>query len=347
MTRHNPRTTASPLASRRSPESVAHGQVFHRESGGWYDRFANTNKRTWGGEVISFSKKAAFAAVASGLILGLLAGCTSGNSKPRPLAVSPASGTAATASTAPVTAAPTAAASRATALPARSPVATGNRLSCFAGLTSYNFKGRFALNLTPGATPAQIGSLANLLADAAFDGAFQAPNSSSLNVHFGGAANSQDLETIRVGDKFFQRAAGGAWQENAGAGPILGTLSQLDPQRLCDQTIAQINVSNIKPVADIINGVKTEHYTFGPADLAGTPGLFGQGGQRRQGNTNAQNTPPDMLLDVWTSNDGGYPVRIVLTSSFGDGGGSGTSTLAVSMDIGDFNGSDISIKAPQ
>lgn len=347
MTRHNPRTTASPAASRRSPESVAQAQIFHRESGGCYDRCTNTSKRTWGGEVISLSKKAAFAAVASGLILGLLAGCTSGNSKPRPLVVSPVPGTSAAASIAPKTPAPTAAASRATALPLRSPVAAGSRLSCFAGLTSYNFKGRFALNLTPGTTPAQIGSLANLLADAAFDGAFQAPNSSSLNVHFGGAAGIQDLETIHIGDKFYQRAAGGAWQENAGAGPILGTLSQLDPQRLCDQTIAQINVSNIKPVADTIDGVKTEHYTFGPTDLAGSPGLFGQGGERNRGNASPQNTPPDMHLDVWTSNDSGYPVRITLTSSFGEGSGSGTSTLAVSMDIGDFNGSDISIKAPQ
>jgi len=110
------------------------------------------------------------------------------------------------------------------------------------------------------------------------------------NVHFGGAAGSQDLETIRIGDMFYQRAAGGAWQENAGAGPILGTLSQLDPQRLCDQTIAQINVSNIKPVADTIDGVKTEHYSFGPADLAGSPGLFGQGGERNRGNASPQNT---------------------------------------------------------
>lgn len=174
----------------------------------------------------------------------------------------------------------------------------------------------------------------------AFDGAFQAPDASALNVHFGGSGGSQDLQTIRIGGKFYQRAAGGGWQESTGAGPIISTLSQIDPQRLCDQSLAQVDTSKVKPVEDTINGVKTLHYVFGPAELAGSPGIFGRGRGDQQG------AAPDTHLDVWTVAASGYPMRIVLNSSFSESGGASPSTLSVSMDIGDFNGSDISIRAP-
>ncbi len=209
-------------------------------------------------------------------------------------------------------------------------------------MNAYRFNGRFALTLAPGES-SQVGALRNLLSDVAFTGAFQSPDSSMMNVKFPGDAGTQDLETARVGEKFYQRTGQGAWQQSTGAGPIIGAISRVDPLTLCNESIAQVDTSGVTPVAETVNGVPAMHYTFGPADLAGSPGFFG-GDRGGSGSQAGGAAPQDTHLEVWIATQGGYPVRIMLASGFGDTGA--TSSLKVVLDINDVNGSDISIKAP-
>ncbi len=289
-------------------------------------------------------RKQSLAMAVAVLLICLVAGCSNSGSKNKKANSSSSLPTpeVAQASAAPITAAATSAAPGATPGAGRgtngTPAAAG-RLACLDNLRTYRYNGQLALTLAAGATSSQIGALANLLNDVSFDGAYQAPDASTLNVKFPGADGSQDLQTIKSGGMFYQKTGSGGWQLSTGTGPIVGTLSQLDPQTLCDQTIAQIDASSITPAKETVNGVAALHYSFGPADLARSPGLFGGAG--RDGN---QGGPGDTQLDVWTSVKDGYPVRIALKSSFGETGGS--STLDVMIDISDINGSDVSIKAP-
>jgi hypothetical protein len=228
------------------------------------------------------------------------------------------------------------------------------RVDCFSSVKGYRFDGRFALNLGAGNTRSQIGALSNLLQDVRFDGAYKAPNASSLDVHFAQGDSSQDLQTIKLGDRTFQRTGQGGWQDTPGSGPILTTINQIDPRSLCNQTLAKVDLSSLTPARETLSGVAALHYTLGPDQLARTPGLFGEGdrGNRataQAGESGALASPssgeaPDATLDVWLAEKGSYPLRIALKSSFGESGGS--STLDVSMNLSDFNGADIVIKAP-
>jgi len=85
------------------------------------------------------------------------------------------------------------------------------RLPCLDGLKAYTFAGQFAFDPGGAAGRQQIGSLANLLKDVRFDGAFAAPDATRLHVTFPSGAN-QALETIQVGGKKYQRVGDGAWE---------------------------------------------------------------------------------------------------------------------------------------
>jgi hypothetical protein len=216
-------------------------------------------------------------------------------------------------------------------------------LACFAGVKSYRFNGHLALDLGSSSTRSQLGTLSNLLQDVNFDGAYHSPDASNLNVHFPQSAAAQDLQTIKIGGKTYQKTGSGSWQDTPGSGPILSALNEIDPRTLCDQTLAKIDTSGVTPVDETVNGVAAKHYTFGPAELARSGGLFG-GERDATATPRASTTPPDAHLDVWTSAKDGRPIRIALKSAFGEAGG--TTTLDVTMDVTDLNGADVSIKAP-
>jgi hypothetical protein len=219
--------------------------------------------------------------------------------------------------------------------PAVAPVA--GALPCLTGLQSYRYSGNFSLTSPSGEARSQLGSLANLLKDVRFDGAAVGANASSLHVTFPGGA-SQDLQTIQFNGKHYQRAGDGKWEIATGGGQLLGALSTLDPQTLCSQTLATVNVSSLKPTEESLHGTPVDHYTLGPGDLANSTGLLGQ----------RQRDPADQAsathLDVWTSRRDKYPMRIVVDSNFGAAGSQ--STLHIDIDVTDANGKDISIKAP-
>lgn len=219
---------------------------------------------------------------------------------------------------------------------AASPAAIAGRLPCLDGLKTYKFGGQFAFDPGGAAARQQIGSLANLLKDVRFDGAFAAPDATRLHVSFPGGA-SQDLETVQVQGKKYQRVGDGTWESATadGGGPLLTALAALDPRTLCAQTLATVDTSHATPVSETLNSVAVQHYRFGTADLAGSSGLFGQGRGNDRGQT-------EIALDVWTAARGGYPVRIAVKSSDAQQGG----TFAITLDISDVNGKDIAIKAP-
>jgi hypothetical protein len=225
-----------------------------------------------------------------------------------------------------------------------SAAASGAHLACFSGVTSYRFNGHLALDLGSSSTQSQLGALSTLLQDVTFDGAYHSPDAASLNVHFPQSAGAQDLQTIKIGGKTYQKTGDGNWQDTPGSGPILSALNQIDPRTLCNQTLARIDTSEVTPASETVNGVAAKHYTFGSAALARSGGLFGREGRDATATPEAGATPPDTHLEVWTSAKDGRPIRIALKSAFGEGGG--TASLDVTMDVTDLNGSDVSIKAP-
>ncbi|HEY7294944.1 MAG TPA: hypothetical protein VH916_07865 [Dehalococcoidia bacterium] len=220
--------------------------------------------------------------------------------------------------------------------PGGTPAPAGS-LPCLGGLRAYRFSGELKFNAGQGQTRNQIGSLANLLQDVRFDGAHRAPLSTQLHVTFP-QGSSQAVETIRIGGTQYQRVGNGAWETaNSSAGPFVAALSSLDPETLCQQTLATVSTAGKTPTSETVDGVATQHYTFPPGELAHTPGLFGQ---RREGG-NAQQA--STTLDVWTAADNRYPLRIAVQSSDAADG----TSFQLTLDVRDPNGADIAIRAPR
>lgn len=213
--------------------------------------------------------------------------------------------------------------------------ATSAHLACLDGLRSYRFGGTMSLRTGPGSTSQQLGSLVNLLQDVRFSGLAVAPSASTLDLTFGGANGGQSLQTLRNRDQLYVKGQDGKYQPSTGSGPILSALGQLDPQTLCNQTIAMLSTAGMAPVRESISGVATNRYSFTAAQLAQSPGAFGR--RESDGGSGAA------TLDVWETVRDQHPARIHLVSGFGgtDGG-----TLDVTIDIKDANGADIAIKAP-
>lgn len=213
--------------------------------------------------------------------------------------------------------------------------APGGTLPCLDGLSAYRFSGELKFDAGQGQARSTIGSLANLLQDVRFDGAHRAPAATQFHVSFPQGA-SQDVETVRIGNTQYQRVGTGAWETaNGSAGPFVSALSSLDPQMLCQQTLATVRTSGKTPAQETIGGVAAQHYHFGPGELARTPGLFGQG---REGGGQASTA-----LDVWTAGGNRYPARIAVQSSDPADG----SSFQVTLDVRDPNGADIAVKAPR
>jgi hypothetical protein len=222
-----------------------------------------------------------------------------------------------------------------TGQPGGTPAPAGT-LPCLSGLRAYRFSGEFAFDAGQGAARSELGSLANLLRDVKFDGAFHAPDATRLHVSFPQGA-SEDVETIRIGNRQYQRVGNGAWETASGnAGPFVAALGALDPQALCRQTLATVSAAGKTPVNETVDGVPAQHYSFQPGELAGTPGLFGQ---TREG-AGAQSAT---TLDVWTAGGNRYPVRLAVKSSDAAGG----TALQITLDVRDPNGADIAIRAPR
>ncbi len=220
--------------------------------------------------------------------------------------------------------------------PGGTPAPAGS-LPCLGGLRAYRFSGELKFDAGQGQTRSELGSLANLLRDVRFDGAHRAPASTQLHVSFPQGA-SQDVETLRIGNTQYQRVGAGAWETaNNNAGPFVAALSSLDPQTLCQQTLATVSTTGKSPVAETVDGVQAEHYRFPPGELARTPGLFGQG---REGGNGQQSST---ALDVWTAGGNRYPLRISVQSSDAADG----TAFQLTLDVRDPNGSDIAIKAPR
>ncbi|HZU77254.1 MAG TPA: hypothetical protein VFA70_10855, partial [Dehalococcoidia bacterium] len=218
-------------------------------------------------------------------------------------------------------------------------------INCFGGARGYRFNGTLALS--GGSPSAQLGSLANLLSNVQFEGAYLAPNASSISIAFPGTNGSQDLELRRVNAQLYQRAAGGPWQTSTGQGPIVSTISRLDPQTLCQDSLAGIKLSGRPSTVESVGSVTTRHYTLGPADLAGSPGLLGRDEAPvtpAPGRASATPRPaPNETLDVWVDPRSGYPVQMKLVAKPAEAGGG---TLTLGIDVTDVNGPDIAIASP-
>ena len=212
-------------------------------------------------------------------------------------------------------------------------VVAPSRINCFDGVTGYRFSGH--LSLQGGSSSSSIGSLANLLSSVDFQGAFHAPDDSTVALTFPGANGSQDLELRRVGGQLYQRAAGGAWQKSTGQGPIVSTVARLDPLVLCQSSLANANLSAAHPHPATVAGKPALHYTLSGSQLAATAGPLGARGT---------STPEaNATVDVWLDPATAYPVQMQLATR---PGGAGEGTLNVMIDVTDVNGTDTAIAVP-
>jgi len=206
-------------------------------------------------------------------------------------------------------------------------VVTTAPADAFAKLQSYRVIMHFVLEDTATETP---GTLSLDL-----EGSYVAPDRSQIRV----SAHQGDLqleeESIAIGGQTWVKT-GGTWVE----GEAEFQLSDFSPASLLGE-LGPEQLRLLKPSKETINGVDTLRYNVGRADIETLRAL----GSLLDQDGGLENLPEEFNVGLWLAEDGGWPVRITMTTRGATNSGEEVN-LDFSMDITDVNNPGIQIEAP-
>jgi len=162
----------------------------------------------------------------------------------------------------------------------------------------------------------------------------------AATINFGGGG-TPPLQLVEIGDQTYNRFGNGAWQQGQ---PLaqLASITQFDPESICESTLTRLDASGQQPAHETVNGVKGLRYHFSGPQL--TRGVFGsEDSQRPRATATAAPTPPagDLDLTLWTAEKGNYPLRMRLN------GNTEGASFGLQFDITDVNRGNIQIVRPR
>ncbi len=203
--------------------------------------------------------------------------------------------------------------------------------AAFADLKSYRYLMRFDIEGTSTGQEAFEGTFAF---DLNVEGAFVAPDREQVKVTGSMFGLELEEETIRIGDRTWVHTDGG-WVE----GEAEFTTEDFSPASFAEAFNAE-DLRILKPSKETINGIRSLRYKISKANIekiAGFAGLFGEG-------AGLEDLPENFDIDLWLAEDGGWPVRLVMSASGDFDGVEGS--LDLSMDVTDVNDESIEIEPP-
>jgi len=171
-------------------------------------------------------------------------------------------------------------------------------------------------------------ALLGLLGDIKAEGAFVGPDSVQTKMTVAG----QQIETIQIGDRAWIKEDG-EWRETEAD---VDMFSQ-SPTDLLGTFLPEEVLQGAKVSKETVNGVKATRYSFDKESLTALAQSLGE-------STAEFDELKKADLDLWLSEDGGIPVKMVLAMA----GESDGQPLAIEMEmnIRDINSKSIKIEAP-
>jgi hypothetical protein len=174
-------------------------------------------------------------------------------------------------------------------------------------------------------------TLAALLSDFRIQGAHVAPDRTQAVLQF----QQEEVELRAIGERRWERL-GDVWREEEGLSEEIGFLT---PVLICEDVLQEIGpeLEQREGVSELLNGVKSDRYTLDRTDLAQLPDVLGTGPEAQ--------LPDQFRVDVWLASDGGWPVRLDISSEDTDDRGNPIS-VRLAMELRDIDDRGISIEPP-
>jgi len=174
--------------------------------------------------------------------------------------------------------------------------------------------------------------LADFLSDVEIRGASVAPDKSEMQMVLGKAGKT--IGAVVIGDKTWF-SSGEEWTETPDGALDVSLLS---PDTVSSSVIDQEAFAGTEPAKEAISGVDTLHYTATQSGLGSLRELLGL--------VELENDAPvETKMDLWLTEDGGYPVRMVIDAKGTDTEGREVS-IQLEMNVTDLDDPGIEIEPP-
>jgi len=184
----------------------------------------------------------------------------------------------------------------------------------------------------PGLEDELLPGFAALLSDVEIRGASVAPDKSEMQMTLG--ESGQVMGAVVIGERTWF-SSGEEWTETPNGAPDVSLLS---PEKVSGSVIDEEVFAGAEPTKEKMNGVDALHYTANQSGLGSLRELLGVAEPEND-------VPVETKMDLWLTEDGGYPVRMVI-----DAGGTDTEGEEVSvqleMNVTDLNDPGIEIEPP-
>jgi len=184
----------------------------------------------------------------------------------------------------------------------------------------------------PGLEDELLPGFAALLSDVEIRGASVAPDKSEMQMTLG--ESGQVMGAVVIGERTWF-SSGEEWTETPNGAPDVSLLS---PEKVSGSVIDEEAFAGAEPTKEKMNGVDALHYTANQSGLGSLRELLGVAEPEND-------VPVETRMDLWLTEDGGYPVRMVI-----DAGGTDTEGEEVSvqleMNVTDLNDPGIEIEPP-
>jgi len=173
---------------------------------------------------------------------------------------------------------------------------------------------------------------AALLSDVEIRGASVAPDKSEMQMTLG--ESGQVMGAVAIGERTWF-SSGEEWTETPNGAPDVSLLS---PDKLSGSVIDEKAFAGAKPAKETMNGVDALHYTADQSGLGSLADLLGIAEPEND-------VPVETKMDLWLTEDGGYPVRVVIDARGTDAEGREMS-VQLELNVTDLNDPGVEIEPP-
>jgi len=205
-------------------------------------------------------------------------------------------------------------------------------VASLADLDSFRYSMEMHIGM-PGLKDELLPGFAALLSDVEIYGAVVAPDKSEMQMTLG--ESGRTMGAVVIGERTWF-SSGEEWTETPNGAPDVSLLS---PDKLSGSIIDEQAFAGSEPVREKLNGVDSLHYSQTQNGLGSLSELLGVGEPQ-------DDVPVETQMDLWLTEDGGHPIRLVIDASGRDEEGQEVS-IQLEMNVTDLNDPGIEIKPPR
>jgi len=205
-------------------------------------------------------------------------------------------------------------------------------MASLADLDSFRYSIEMHIGM-PGLEDELLPGFASLLSDVEIRGAVVAPDKSEMQMTLG--ESDRTMGAVVIGERTWF-SSGEEWTETPNGAPDVSLLS---PDKLSGSIIDEQAFAGSEPAREKLNGVDSLHYSQTQSGLGSLRELLGIGEPQ-------DDVPVETKMDLWLTEDSGYPIRLVIDASGRDAEGRDVS-IHLEMTVTDLNDPGIEIKPPR